>query len=44
LVSAAGYGVVISLALIFIFLFIEVVPLLRNASLGSRSPTPVPGQ
>ncbi len=34
LVSVAGYGVVISLALIFIFLFIEVVPLLRNASMG----------
>ena len=34
-VSAAGYGVVISLALIFIFLFIEVLPLLRNASMGS---------
>jgi len=34
-VSAAGYGVVLSLALIFIFLFIEVVPLLRNASIGT---------
>ncbi|MGY6630320.1 MAG: phosphate ABC transporter permease [Wenzhouxiangella sp.] len=33
LVTAAGFGVVISLALIFIFLFIEVVPLLRNASI-----------
>ncbi len=33
LVTAAGFGVVISLALIFVFLFIEVVPLLRNASI-----------
>ena len=32
-VTAAGFGVVISLALIFVFLFIEVLPLLRNASI-----------
>jgi phosphate transport system permease protein len=43
LVSTAGYGVVISLALIFIFLFIEVVPLLRNASLGEPVSFAVPG-
>lgn len=34
MVSTAGYGVVISLTLIFVFLFLEVVPLLRSASLG----------
>lgn len=34
MVSAAGYGVVISLTLIFVFLFIEVMPLLRSANLG----------
>ena len=34
LVSTAGYGVVISLTLIFVFLFIEVLPLLRSAQLG----------
>jgi phosphate transport system permease protein len=43
LVSTAGYGVVISLALIFVFLFIEVVPLLRNASLGDPVSYTVPG-
>jgi phosphate transport system permease protein len=43
LVSTAGYGVVISLALIFIFLFIEVLPLLRNASLGDPVSYEVPG-
>jgi len=43
LVSAAGFGVVISLALIFIFLFIEVLPLLRNASMGDPVSFPVPG-
>lgn len=34
MVSTAGYGVVISLTLIFVFLFIEVAPLLRSASIG----------
>lgn len=34
MVSAAGYGVVISLTLIFVFLFIEVAPLLRSANIG----------
>ncbi len=34
MVSTAGYGVVISLTLIFIFLFIEVAPLLRSANMG----------
>jgi len=34
MVSTAGYGVVISLTLIFVFLFIEVMPLLRSAQLG----------
>jgi len=34
MVSTAGYGVVISLTLIFVFLFIEVMPLLRSASIG----------
>ncbi|MEE4637196.1 MAG: ABC transporter permease subunit [Wenzhouxiangella sp.] len=43
LVSAAGYGVVISLTLIFVFLFIEVLPLLRNASLEDPIAYPVPG-
>ncbi|MFP4334430.1 MAG: phosphate ABC transporter permease [Wenzhouxiangella sp.] len=43
LVSAAGYGVVISLTLIFIFLFIEVLPLLRNASLDEPVSYPLPG-
>ncbi len=43
LVSAAGYGVVISLALIFVFLFAEVMPLLRNASLAEPVSFPVPG-
>lgn len=43
LVSAAGYGVVMSLTLIFVFLFIEVMPLLRNASLGDPISFPVPG-
>ncbi len=42
-VSAAGYGVVISLALIFIFLFIEVIPLLRGASMGDPVSYAVPG-
>ncbi len=43
LVSAAGYGVVISLALIFIFLFVEVLPLLRNASLEPAHSYELPG-
>lgn len=43
LVTAAGYGVVFSLALIFIFLFIEVVPLLRGASLGDTVSFEAPG-
>lgn len=43
LVSAAGYSVVISLALIFIFLFVEVLPLLRNASLGTTHSYELPG-
>ncbi|TVQ40021.1 MAG: ABC transporter permease subunit [Wenzhouxiangella sp.] len=43
MVSVAGYGVVFSLALIFIFLFIEVVPLLRNASLGTTVSYQNPG-
>ncbi len=42
-VSAAGYGVVISLALIFVFLFIEVVPLLRGASMGEPHSFSAPG-
>lgn len=42
-VSAAGYGVVFSLALIFVFLFIEVMPLLRNASLEQPVSYPSPG-
>ncbi len=43
MVSAAGYGVVLSLALIFVFLFIEVSPLLRNASLGTSVSYSNPG-
>ncbi len=43
MVSVAGYGVVISLALIFVFLFLEVVPLLRNASLGEGTSYISPG-
>jgi phosphate transport system permease protein len=43
LVSGAGYGVVISLALIFVFLFAEITPLLRNASLGTPTTYDVPG-
>ena len=43
LVTAAGFGVVISLALIFIFLFIEVAPLLRNAGMGDPVSFRVPG-
>ncbi len=43
LVSGAGYGVVISLALIFVFLFAEVMPLLRNASIESPTSYTVPG-
>ena len=43
LVSAAGFGVVISLALIFVFLFVEVMPLLRNASMGEPVSFAVPG-
>lgn len=34
MVTTAGYGVIVSLALIFIFLFVEIVPLLRGATLG----------
>ena len=43
LVKTAGFGVVISLALIFIFLFIEVVPLLRGASMGEPVSYPATG-
>ncbi|MCC5866303.1 MAG: ABC transporter permease subunit [Wenzhouxiangella sp.] len=43
-VSAAGYGVVLSLALIFVFLFIEVVPLLRNASISEQTSFPAPAE
>ena len=43
LVSGAGYGVVISLALIFVFLFAEVMPLLRNASIDTPVSYEVPG-
>jgi len=43
LVSAAGYGVVISLTLIFVFLFIEVLPLLRGASLDEPVAYAMPG-
>ena len=42
-VSVAGYGVVLSLALIFVFLFIEVMPLLRNASMGDPVSFESPG-
>lgn len=43
LVSAAGFGVVVSLALIFVFLLIEVLPLLRNAQIGDPVSYSVPG-
>ncbi len=43
LVSIAGYGVVISLALIFIFLFAEVLPILRGANLESPTSYSNPG-
>ena len=43
MVSVAGYGVVLSLALIFIFLAIEVLPLLRNAGVGDPVSYQVPG-
>jgi phosphate transport system permease protein len=43
LVSGAGFGVVISLTLIFVFLFAEVMPLLRNASIESPASYEVPG-
>ncbi len=43
MVSTAGYGVVISLALIFVFLFTEIVPLLRGANLGEPVSYQVPG-
>jgi len=43
LVSAAGYGVVISLTLIFVFLFIEVLPLLRGATIDDPIAYSVPG-
>ncbi len=43
LVSGAGYGVVISLALIFVFLFSEVASLMRNASIDTPTSYEVPG-
>ncbi|MGY6554711.1 MAG: phosphate ABC transporter permease [Wenzhouxiangella sp.] len=43
LVTTAGFGVVLSLALIFVFLFIEVVPLWRGASMGETVSFPVTG-
>lgn len=43
MVTTAGSGVVISLALIFIFLFIEVLPLWRGASLEEPVSFPVTG-
>ncbi len=43
MVTTAGFGVVISLALIFIFLFIEVLPLLRGASIGETVSFEAPG-
>ena len=34
MVSTAGYGVIISLMLIFVFLFVEIIPLLKGAQIG----------
>jgi phosphate transport system permease protein len=35
-ITAAGYGVVLALATIFIYLFYEVAPILRGATLDSQ--------
>ncbi len=41
-ISAAGFGVVFALALIFIYLFYEVAPILRGASVTPLTSQPVP--
>lgn len=42
-ISAAGYSVVFSLALIFVYLFYEVAPILRGATLTPQTSYSMPG-
>src|SRR5690554_4017995 len=42
-ITSAGYGVVFSLALIFIYLFYEVLPILKGASIEPQATFSLPG-
>jgi phosphate transport system permease protein len=41
-ISAAGFGVVFALAMIFVYLFYEVAPILRGASINAAAEFPLP--